>query len=128
MMRPCLHCGEPSNGPRCPEHQRDLNADKPNATARGYDHAWRELSKRARKLQPFCEDCGALEDLQCDHRPSAWQRKAAGQVIRLSDVAVVCGECNRARGTARGPHTRGDDPNTAAAPPPVQAKFESEIA
>lgn len=86
--RPCLDCGAPSASTRCPEH-------------RGYDSAWERLSKKARKLQPFCSDCGATENLQADHSPEAWARRAAGKPIRLKDVDVVCGPCNTARGQAR---------------------------
>ena len=50
--------GQPTAGTRCPEH-------------RGYDRRWRVLSERARKLQPWCSDCGATEDLQADHSPEA---------------------------------------------------------
>lgn len=106
-MTACLDCGEPTTGPRCPEHTTD---HKPTAHTRGYDAAWTRLSKRARRLQPFCTDCGSTEDLQTDHTPEAWARKAAGKPIRLQDVEVVCGPCNRARGAARGPSTRGDGP------------------
>ncbi|BCO41336.1 hypothetical protein MINTM001_24750 [Mycobacterium paraintracellulare] len=105
-LRPCLVCSEPTTGPRCPEHTVDTN---PDATARGYDAAWKRLSRRARRLQPFCSDCGATEDLQTDHLPSAWARKARGLAIRLIDVDVVCRDCNNARGPARGNAvTRGD--------------------
>src|SRR4051794_25224178 len=107
-LRPCLDCGEPSTGPRCTEHTSD---HKPTAHARGYDARWTRLSKRARRLQPFCTDCGSTEDLQTDHTPEAWTRRAAGLTIRLADVEVVCGECNRRRGAARGDSiTRGDVP------------------
>jgi 5-methylcytosine-specific restriction enzyme A len=106
-LRPCIECGEPTEVERCDEH-RLRNADKPgrgkhNRTAeeRGYDYAWRKLSQRARRLQPFCSDCGATDDLQTDHSAEAWKRKAAGKPIRLRDVDVVCGPCNRKRGAAR---------------------------
>lgn len=107
-LRPCLSCGEPCASPRCAEHTVDPKAP---AAPRGYDAAWQRLSKRARRLQPFCLDCGSSEDLQADHLPAAWERKAAGKPLRLSDVEVVCGPCNRARGAARGPlATRGEAP------------------
>ena len=86
--KPCLDCGQPTASTRCPEH-------------RGYDRRWRVLSERARKLQPWCSDCGATEDLEADHSPEAWARIAAGKMVRLRDVDVVCGPCNRARGQAR---------------------------
>ncbi len=107
-LRPCLSCGEPCAGPRCDEHTTD---PKPPAAQRGYDSAWNRLSKRARRLQPFCSDCGSTEDLQSDHTPQAWARRAAGKAIRLSDIQVLCGPCNRAAGAARGrPLTRGGAP------------------
>lgn len=33
-----------------------------------------------------CRGCGATDDLQWDHTPSAWQRMAEGKAIRLADV------------------------------------------
>lgn len=123
-LRPCLVCGEPTERTRCPEHHVD---PKPSARARGYSAAWDRLSRRARKLQPFCTDCGRTDDLQTDHTPQAWARHDAGKVIRLTDVAVVCGDCNRKRGAARvGLTTRGDAPPRAEAGPAGEAKFTSE--
>ena len=100
-LKPCVACGEPkpTDRARCPEHRpKDT---KPSRQSRGYDAAWQRLSKRARRLQLFCTDCGSTEDLQTDHTPEAWQRKAEGKVIRLADIDVVCGRCNRRRGSAR---------------------------
>lgn len=112
-LSPCLDCGQPANGSRCPEH--DI---KGTATQRGYDAAWARLSRRARRLQPFCTDCGSTEDLQGDHTPDAWARKAAGKPIRLCDIVVRCGPCNRAAGAARGPSaTRGSTPATSRSRP-----------
>lgn len=61
--------------------------------------------------------------MQTDHSPQAWQRKAEGLAIRLADVDVVCGDCNRNRGSAR-----GDAPKHPGATPGCKAKFVSEIA
>ena len=106
-MRPCIECGEPTESERCDEHRLKSGGwHNETARQRGYDGHWDKLSKRARTLQPFCSDCGATTDLQCDHTPEAWKRKAAGLVIRLRDVDVVCGPCNRKRGAARGEKTR----------------------
>jgi hypothetical protein len=87
-LRPCLDCGVPSASTRCTAH-------------RGYDSTWERLSKKARKLQPFCTDCGSTENLQADHSLEAWERRAAGKPIRLRDIDVVCGPCNVDRGQAR---------------------------
>lgn len=82
-------------------HRKDSRQPKTHAAARGYDAAWRRLSERARKLQPFCTDCGTTEDLTADHTPEAWERKRAGKPIRLRDVDVVCRSCNSKRGEAK---------------------------
>ncbi|WP_343953434.1 hypothetical protein, partial [Tsukamurella spumae] len=96
--RPCIDCGDVvPTGIRCPTCQPP-EAPERTPAARGYDAAWRNLSRRARRLQPFCTDCGATDDLQADHTPAAWDRKARGLPIRLRDIDVVCGPCNRARG------------------------------
>ena len=91
----CLDCGEPCTGPRCPDHEQ-LGPRR-----RGYDRTWQLLSERARRLQPFCSDCGTGEDLTCDHSPEAWARRARGQVIRLKDIQVFCRGCNTRRGRSR---------------------------
>lgn len=106
-LRPCLDCGEPADGPRCSDHTAD---NKPTATQRGYDWQWTKLSQRARRLQPWCTECGSTEDLQTDHTPEAWARKAAGKPIRLKDVQVLCGPCNRDAGAARGSSTTRGGP------------------
>src|SRR5690625_4902711 len=59
-------------------------------------------SQRARRLQPFCSDCGREDQLTADHSPAAWQRQAEGKPIRLEDIDVVCRRCNAERGPARG--------------------------
>lgn len=110
MLRPCLVCGEPTSGSRCVEHARvDVKA---SARDRGYDTAHDKLSRQARQLQPFCTDCGRSDDLQLHHLPIAWERKGQGKRIRLVDVEVLCGPCNRGRGPAR--TSRGSTPS----PPP----------
>lgn len=107
---PCLGCGQLSKSSRCHECQaavnrrrgRDQLTPRTPTRARGYDHNWDKLSKRARQLQPFCSDCGTPYDLQGDHTPAAWRRKEQGLPIRLQDIDVVCGKHNRERGAARG--------------------------
>lgn len=118
LSTPCMDCGEPTkDGTRCSDcataharvqtvAQRTRPDRKAPAAARGYDSAWRRLSERARRLQPFCTDCGTRQDLQADHSPEAWERKERGLPIRLEDVDVVCGACNRKRGAARGRRAR----------------------
>lgn len=107
MLTVCADCGTPyekDGRGDCPEC-RPVRKDPPNRGTRherGYDAAWSRLSARARRLQPFCLDCGSPYDLTADHSPAAWERRAAGKAIRLEDIDVVCRGCNSARGAARG--------------------------
>lgn len=87
---------------QAPKIVNDQINQKKSRKQRGYNYAWEKLSKRARRLQPFCSDCNATDDLQADHTPEAWERHEAGLPIRLQDIDVVCGPCNRERGAARG--------------------------
>ena len=112
----CSGCGavyeRESSGSMCleckPTRERTANrivseSRRGTAKSRGYGAAWVRLSRRARRLQPFCSDCGRTEDLTTDHSPTAWARHDAGLPIRLEDVDVVCVVCNSDRGPARGP-------------------------
>lgn len=99
-LRPCTGCGQPSHATRCPDCQAQRAPD-PGSTAKGYDYRWQQLSHRARRLQPWCTDCGAVENLTVDHSEEAWARRAAGKVIRLCDVTVLCGPCNSRAGSSR---------------------------
>lgn len=108
-MKICLNCGEPSEQSYCDEHLQEIRkeqrpAKKLTPERRGYDAAWRRLSRKARKLQPFCSDCGATTDLQLDHTPETWERYRARKPITLAHTGgVVCSSCNRQRGDARTP-------------------------
>lgn len=106
LPRPCIVCGEPTSGGRCDAHTVQRQHTK-TPTERGYDRAWTKLSARARRLQPWCSDCGATDDLTTDHSAEAWRRHNAGKPIRIRDVDVVCRSCNSKRGPAR---TRGSTP------------------
>lgn len=101
-MKPCEVCDELSEKPLCPEHQPVSKPRlKPKAKQAGYDSQWKRISKEARTAQPFCLWCGATADLQTDHTPQAWERRERGLAIRLQDVRVLCGPCNREAGQAR---------------------------
>lgn len=101
LAKPCITCGEPVRGASyCADHTPHDNTPK-SRQARGYGGTWPRLSKRARRIQPWCSDCGATEDLTADHSAEAWRRHAAGKPIRLEDIDVVCRRCNTARGRQR---------------------------
>lgn len=103
----CTEC-RPRNATTTARRLTELN--RGTRTERGYDNTWLRLSARARKLQPFCSDCGTTDDLTTDHSAEAWRRKEEGKVIRLKDVDVVCRRCNSERGDPRESprHPRGD--------------------
>lgn len=117
-MKPCIVCGEPSTTTRCAEHTtRPVPiVERASARARGYTSTWDKLSKRARRLQPFCSDCGTTDNLSTDHSPEAWRRHDAGLPIRLQDVDVVCIPCNNRRGPARGERVREDNSDPCVKP------------
>lgn len=118
-LRPCLDCGQPAPGTRCAPCRADrlahVDAQRGTASQRGYDARWRRLSTRARRLQPFCEDCGAVDNLTADHL--RWPART------LADVAAVCAACNNRRGPARGP--RGNTRHEKPLRPAPQAIFGS---
>lgn len=103
MFRPCLDCGCPVSsranmGARCEEcakQRRPLPPQecKPSSSRRGYGCGWRRLSREARRVHPFCMDCGTAEDLTADHL--RWPARS------LADVEVVCRSCNSKRGALR---------------------------
>lgn len=125
LLKVCLTCGQVSDEPRCIMH-RSTPMPKASAHSRGYDSAWTKLSKRARELQPFCEDCGATKDLTADHSPEAWKRKEQGKTIRLCDIAVVCRSCNALRGAARGEKMGDKGLIRTAKDPRAKAKFPTD--
>lgn len=126
-LRPCIACGEPSERTRCDQHAITA-PPKTTATARGYDTQWRTLSEQARRLQPWCSECGTTLDLTADHSEEAWQRKAAGKGIRLVDIDVLCRSCNARKGRARPASpldTTGVGQADTRPDPLVQSKFGS---
>ena len=138
MMRACAHCGEPTElYGRCegctasPVAQAPGRHPSKSSTARGYGTAWRKLSERARRAQPWCSACGSHDDLTCDHSPEAWERYLAGKPIRLVDVDVLCRRCNAEKGRARpsAPRTatRGVEVTSGGPTRWGEAKFASQM-
>lgn len=95
ILRPCLKCGLPSPETYCPDH-----TPTPTRTDTS-EWQWMKLSRKARRLQPFCLICGDTSDLQLDHSPRAWARKRAGLPIRLLDCQVLCRTCNVEAGSSK---------------------------
>lgn len=122
VLVPCLECQDLTASPvmgRCDEcsaERRRLKergrkrerANRPDRTG-PQAAAWRKLSARARRLQQWCTDCHESraqveargDRLEADHLPSAWDKHHNSRPLTLSDVEVVCGTCNIARGSSQ---------------------------
>ena len=121
LLKVCADCGDLTDAARCIACKP--REAKKSATARGYGSAWQRLSTRARRLQPWCSDCGAVNDLTVDHSKDAWEAHEEGREITIDLVDVVCRACNSRRGQARDLGTR---PVKGAAGPTGKAKFPSQ--
>ena len=122
VLVPCLDCSELTHEPtqgRCEECAAERRRVKERGRTRTRDNrpdrtgpqaaAWRRLSVRARKSQPWCSDCHETrtqveargDRLEADHLPSAWHKHQEHKPLTLEDVEVVCGQCNIARGSSQ---------------------------
>lgn len=97
-LKACATCGELTTSTYCEDHTRrdTRNARRDTGTA-----AWINLSRRARRLQPFCALCGTTESLAADHSPRAWARTNRRLTIRLCDITVLCTLCNNQAGSSQ---------------------------
>jgi 5-methylcytosine-specific restriction endonuclease McrA len=94
-LRPCLVCGEPSTSPRC-DDCKPAASTQASFRDRGYKTAWDKLSKKARKLQPWCTRCGSSSDLTGDHiLPISDYPELA---VTIENLQVLCRPCNGKRG------------------------------
>lgn len=95
-LKPCIVCGTPANGSRCPEHQ-------PKDTRTNRDHVawhnngrWKAMSKRLRRASPFCEWCGDVNALSVDHVLPVSQFPELTYAVE--NCRVLCKVCNGKRG------------------------------
>lgn len=121
VLVPCVSCQELTDAPRmgrcheCHSAQRRIKErgrkrERTNRTDRTGPTStrWKRLRARVVSQQDWCSDCHESraqieargDRIEVDHTPAAWHREALGKAIRLEDVDVVCGQCNRARGPA----------------------------
>lgn len=122
-LTPCLACGTPTSGPRCPPCASKL----PRAPRQRTDaHArrswrWRRLSERVRNAQPWCESCGATSQLSVDHRvPLAH----GGAEYDPSNLRVLCTPCHNRSEAAR---RRDYAERPPAEPNPPPSRTVSEV-
>ena len=89
MTKPCLVCGEPSDRSRCPEHQNHKSSAGRHAVHLNTTR-WKKLSRKLRRMQPFCSTCGAREDLTVDHIVPV----SKGGKSTFGNQVAACKSCN----------------------------------
>lgn len=96
-MKLCPTCRRVTDTSPCRECKRAANRRRGAPSTRGYGPEWAALSRRARRLQPWCAACGATDDLTVDHLVPLAQ---TGTAVRptLADVQVLCRSCNSSKG------------------------------
>lgn len=94
-MKPCLGCGDPVEGSRCPGCRPK---DSRPSRSHPYLHTarWTGLSKRLRKLSSQCEGCGSTKNLSVDHIIPASEREDL--IFNVHNLRVWCMDCQRHRG------------------------------
>jgi 5-methylcytosine-specific restriction endonuclease McrA len=68
--------------------------NRPSACRRGYGRLHRRLASEAITRHPWCEDCGATNDLTGDHRIPL----SLGGMTVPGNYAVRCRPCNARKG------------------------------
>jgi 5-methylcytosine-specific restriction endonuclease McrA len=92
-MKPCIVCGAPSNGPRCPNHQTPNT--RPNPARRGYDAQWRKTASAVLKRDhSICHICGRPGATSVDHITP----KAKGGTDHMTNLAAAHIACNSQKG------------------------------
>lgn len=95
IARPCLRCGDLiPTGSHCTDCKpkpapQDHVAYKNNAP-------WKRLSQKLRRLQPWCNQCGATNNLQADHILP--ESKYPELAYCEENLQVLCRTCNGQRG------------------------------
>jgi len=95
FQRPCLDCGLlTTSGDRCDKHRKEAAARwKAKRGPSPYlDPAWRRLSAKARKEQPWCTLCGATEDLTADHIVPL--SKGGALLVPTHALRILCRRCH----------------------------------
>jgi 5-methylcytosine-specific restriction endonuclease McrA len=95
-LRPCLGCGEPTTGSRCPDCAIPRPSRLSTAHPKLRTHRWQRLSERLRRRSPFCEICGSTDRLSVDHVIPASERPDL--IFAIENLRVLCLHHNQSRG------------------------------
>ena len=95
--RPCIRCGGVfATGSHCTDCRPKDNRTNREHVAWRNNAQWKDLSKRLRRTSPFCEWCGATEQLTVDHiLPVSDYEELA---YAVENCRVLCKACNGRRG------------------------------
>lgn len=96
-LRPCIDCGDPSAGTRCPHCTRQQQRDTRRDHIASINKArWKRLSAQVRRAMPWCLDCHNTKRLSADHilpavdYPELW--------YSIENLVTRCQPCNGRRG------------------------------
>ena len=98
-LKPCLDCGTPTHGTRCPAHQREhdrVRADAPQRRARSSARYQQARAAAKRRDNHRCQRCGATDNLEAHHLVALAD---GGDPYSLSNLVTLCARCHREGGT-----------------------------
>jgi 5-methylcytosine-specific restriction endonuclease McrA len=92
-LRPCLVCGTPSHGPRCPAHTIGGFARFDRSRQNAYRGTWPAIRKQVLEEEPICRICRAAPSVEAD---DILPVRLGGQSTR-ANARGVCRRCNLRR-------------------------------
>lgn len=96
--RPCIACGEViSTGTYCTEC-KPAETGRDRTSAHWNNARWKNLSKRLRAAQPFCDICAGTAHLQVDHLLPVVDFPEL--TYQTANLRVLCRTCNGRRGAS----------------------------
>lgn len=97
MRRPCLDCGTPTRGNRCPQHQAEryaaIERQRGDATQRGYNRQYRNRKQAPEYLNAtHCSACGV--PFTPDNPRTAGHVTAIRKGDTTGEIQPECRRCN----------------------------------
>ncbi len=107
-LTPCLDCGAPTRGNRCPAHRKAREHARGSRQERGYTDAWLTAARQAIATHvaahgPVCPGWQRpphpvdAAELTGDHHVAL----AQGGPLLPDRIAVLCKSCNASKGATR---------------------------
>jgi 5-methylcytosine-specific restriction protein A len=97
--RPCLTCGTPTGGTRCPTcHRNHDRTRRPTPNQRGYDATYKAARRAILAGGPACAICHTAPATTIDHITPV----SLGGSNELTNLRPACHPCNSGRGNRIG--------------------------